>query len=132
MDKAQSAGFLVFAASTGRALLLLRSSSSRHPGTWGIPGGRRERGEELLQAAHREFMEEVGVECPLVVGATAVQSGRYVTFLATTPREFVPRLNWEHSHFCWAELYALPGPLHKGVAQVITLPPADLRRCLLY
>lgn len=129
MGKAQSAGFLVFARSTGRVLLLLRSRSSRHPGTWGIPGGRRERGEELIDAAYREFVEEVGVPCPLVVGPTAFQSSRYVTFVAVTPQEFVPKLNWEHSHYKWCD--ELPWPLHKGVAQVLTLPWSDLKRGLV-
>lgn len=31
-------------------------------GSWGLPGGKLKRGETFLEAAHRELMEEVGLE----------------------------------------------------------------------
>lgn len=41
-----------------RVLLQHRASWSHHGGTWGIPGGARDRGESAVQAALREAAEE--------------------------------------------------------------------------
>ncbi|MGI8459752.1 MAG: NUDIX domain-containing protein [Propionibacteriaceae bacterium] len=42
-------------------LLQLRSRWSHHGGTWGIPGGARDRDESAVRAAVREAAEEVGL-----------------------------------------------------------------------
>ena len=44
---------------TGRYLYLLRNDS-KHPGTWGLPGGKIETGETLLGGMERECIEELG------------------------------------------------------------------------
>jgi 8-oxo-dGTP pyrophosphatase MutT (NUDIX family) len=41
-------------SATGRYLYLLRNDT-RHPGTWGLPGGKVETGETLLGAMEREL-----------------------------------------------------------------------------
>ena len=41
-------------------LLTLRSQDVLEPGTWGIPGGRVEAGENPYEAAERETEEELG------------------------------------------------------------------------
>jgi len=46
-------------SATGRYLYLLRNDT-RHPGTWGLPGGKVESGETLLGAMERECIEELG------------------------------------------------------------------------
>ena len=48
-------------AETGRYLYLLRNDV-KHPGTWGLPGGKVESGEAIEMALAREFREELGVE----------------------------------------------------------------------
>lgn len=47
------------AAGTGHVLLQHRAWWSHMGGTWGVPGGARDSGESSLQAALREFGEEV-------------------------------------------------------------------------
>jgi ADP-ribose pyrophosphatase YjhB (NUDIX family) len=42
----------------GKILLVRRHNLSR---TWGIPGGVQELGETILETAHRELLEEVGL-----------------------------------------------------------------------
>ena len=46
-------------SATGRYLYLLRNDT-RHPGSWGLPGGKVESGETLLGAMERECIEELG------------------------------------------------------------------------
>ena len=50
-----SAGIAAF-DDTGRLLLIHRSDD----GTWGLPGGRLEVGESVIECARREFREETG------------------------------------------------------------------------
>lgn len=45
---------------TGRVLLQRRGDD----GLWGVVGGGLEPGESFLEAAHRELLEETGLECP--------------------------------------------------------------------
>jgi 8-oxo-dGTP pyrophosphatase MutT (NUDIX family) len=46
-------------ADTGRYLYLLRNDA-KHPGSWGLPGGKVESGETLLGGMERECVEELG------------------------------------------------------------------------
>lgn len=66
----------------GRVFMILR-----HDFTWAFPGGSLEPGEKSLQAALREFREEIGVEPPhhriltALTGATA-RGGRHTLWVA--------------------------------------------------
>jgi 8-oxo-dGTP pyrophosphatase MutT (NUDIX family) len=53
------AGVIFYARDTNRHLYLLRNDS-KHPNTWGIVGGKCERGESLRDTIERECYEEVG------------------------------------------------------------------------
>lgn len=55
-----AAGLLV--AEGGRALLQLRAAWVHSGGTWSVPGGARERGEDAVTSALREAHEELGLE----------------------------------------------------------------------
>jgi len=44
----------------GPEVLLIRRGKPPRQGEWSIPGGKQEWGETLLEAAHREIMEETG------------------------------------------------------------------------
>lgn len=75
--RAGTAVIIVNAA--GRILLEKRSDS----GLWGLPGGRIEPGESLIEAALREVREETGLTVEIVglVGVySRVEEGRVVTF----------------------------------------------------
>lgn len=55
----------------GKVLLAQRGAKLGH-GLWTLPGGRVEPGETLADAAVRELMEEVGVECAVIGVAGAL------------------------------------------------------------
>ena len=55
-----AAGLLL--ARQGQVLLQLRARWAHQGGTWSIPGGARERGESMVDAALREAHEELGLD----------------------------------------------------------------------
>ena len=52
-------GVWFYAVNTQRYLYLMRNDP-KHPASWGLPGGRVESGETLMQAITRECQEELG------------------------------------------------------------------------
>lgn len=64
--------------SSGQILLEKRSDC----GWWGLPGGRIEPGESVIQAALREVKEETGLEVEIIqlLGVYSDPVGRIVTF----------------------------------------------------
>jgi len=101
-------GLLVVNTYDKTILLLKRSAFVDNPGVWGLPGGRVEEGESILDGVIREAKEELGrypVEC-LRVGPLlhVFRDGdfQYHTFLACTVFRFLGfKLNWENSRWAW-------------------------------
>ena len=91
-------GVWFYAVDTGRYLYLMRNDV-KHPGAWGLPGGRIESGETLLQAIKRECTEELGAMpdylrlIPLEKFTTVDGVFAYHTFFCNVVKEFVPVLN---------------------------------------
>lgn len=53
-------------------LLIKRADDDSHGGKWETPGGGVKKNEELLEAAHREVLEEVGLDI-----GRLINEGRY-------------------------------------------------------
>ncbi|WP_180989475.1 NUDIX domain-containing protein [Streptomyces cahuitamycinicus] len=100
-DRIKVAGLVVKAEDTGRVLLIQRALDDDDPaaGTWEFPGGHREKGEDELAAAVREWQEETGAELPgstSVVGSWTAPNGIYRGFVAVVPGESYVPLNRPH------------------------------------
>lgn len=117
-----------------KMLLMRRSSQVKNPGQWGIPGGGAERGESSLQTAIRETEEEAGRQAAAYVAhgkkglsgtvryfhGPVLFGAAFTTFLCLVPKEFKPKLNWEHDDWKWVtRQQADRMNLHKGVRKML-------------
>lgn len=117
-------GVWFYSTNTQRYLYLLRNDP-RHPNTWGLPGGKIESGETLMEAMQRECTEELGFVpeyiklVPLEKFTSADQGFCYHTFFCTVNNEFVPTLNDEHIGWAWIQSGSWPKPMHPGLWSTI-------------
>ena len=113
-------GVWFHSTTTNRYLYLLRNDP-RHPGTWGLPGGKVDPGESLLAAMTRECEEELGAMpdhqrvIPIEQFTSSDGGFVYHTFFCTVDHEFVPVLNDEHIGWAWIDSGVWPRPMHPGL-----------------
>ena len=113
-------GVWFYSVSTQRYLYLLRNDP-RHPGTWGLPGGKIEDGETLIEAITRECTEEMGAMpdyirlAPVEKFTSADEGFVYHTFFCSVVGEFCPTLNHEHNGWAWISTGSRPKPMHPGL-----------------
>ena len=91
-----------------RTLLLKRSEDSDNGGTWGLPGGKVEKGETMIAGAIRETQEETGVSQVPGRRLEAFESRdgthRWTTYLYRVKEPFDVVLSDEHSEYQWVDL----------------------------
>jgi 8-oxo-dGTP pyrophosphatase MutT (NUDIX family) len=93
----------------------------KHPGSWGLPGGRVETSETLMTAITRECEEELGSMpeyvrmLPLEKFTTVDSAFEYHTFFCIVGKEFQPILNHEHIGYAWIDSGTWPKPMHPGL-----------------
>ena len=112
-----AAGLLLTAPSG--LLLQLRSEGTHHGGTWSVPGGARDRDEDVVDAALREAAEELGVVADAVAvwGRDVDDHGgwSYTTVLARTDATVALAANHETAAARWVALDEVDTlPLHPG------------------
>lgn len=117
-----SAGVFFHAVKTNRYLYLLRTDV-KNPNNWGIPGGKVEHDETLLEGIARECEEEIGF---FPVNAKLIPIQKFVnntfvyhTFFCQVDDEFKPTLNDEHCGYAWVGDNQYPKPLHPGLFNTV-------------
>lgn len=122
MNENSSAGVFFYASNTNRFLYLLRNDS-KNPSTWGIPGGKVEKDETLLEGIERECLEEIGFfpQNPKLIPIQKFINHTFIyhTFFCKIEEEFTPKLNNEHCGYCWIDPVHYPKPLHPGLFNTI-------------
>ena len=119
-------GIWFYSVSTCSYLYLLRNDA-KHPGSWGLPGGKVESAETLMEGIVRECEEELGSMpeylriVPLEKFTTADSRFAYNTFFCSVADEFRPILNDEHIGWAWIASGHLPRPLHPGLWSTVNL-----------
>jgi ADP-ribose pyrophosphatase YjhB (NUDIX family) len=126
----KSAGVIV--KSGNKCLLCKRSNVETYSGEWSIPGGKVEPGEEIIDAANREFYEEtnktltgelefIGVMSRMNRKGTKISSMMYV-FLIDVDKPIHPDLEnaeygEEHSECGYFSIDDLPEPLAENLKE---------------
>jgi 8-oxo-dGTP pyrophosphatase MutT (NUDIX family) len=115
--KQASVALCVQTAADGDTLLITRRAQGlrNHAGQWALPGGRRDAGESIEDAALRELREETGVS----LGASAVL-GLLDDYVTRSGYLMTPVVVWGGS--ADGDLTAAPAE----VARIFQVPLADL------
>ena len=102
-------------------------NDTRHPGSWGLPGGKVETGETLLGAMERGCIEELGSMpeyqrlVPLEKFTSSDGQFEYNTWVCVVADEFVPVLNQEHMGYAWIDRGQWPRPMHPGLWSTVNI-----------
>lgn len=116
-----SAGIFFYSQKTKRYLFLLRADH-KNP-TWGIPGGKLENDETILEGLERECQEEIQFfpkKAKLIPLQKFVNNTfTYHTFFCQIKDEFIPKLNNEHIGYAWVDHNHYPKPLHPGLFSTV-------------
>lgn len=129
-DRATGAGILFICPDDSTTLFIQRSAEVEDSGTWGIPGGSIEAGEEPPDAAQRETIEELGsmpqrmkyIETMINKGSR----GEYHIFVMSISADeksiWTPniKLNHESVQFKWFRFSNMPENLHPAIKIIQT------------
>jgi len=120
LGSVNAVGVWFYSVETDRHLYLLRNDV-KNPHCWGLPGGKVESGETLLDALTRECTEELGA-MPSYIKLVPIEKFtnpnnifNYHTFFCAVKHEFIPTLNQEHQGYAWITSDTWPRPLHPGL-----------------
>ena len=117
-------GALFYCTSTKRFLFVQRTDSKTR-GLWGLVGGQARFTESAFEGLKREIIEEVGETSkfkkiiPLEMFTSNDQKFYFNTFVIAIENEFIPKLNKEHSGYCWTAFECWPKNLHAGLKNTV-------------
>lgn len=119
LNNIKCSGALIYALNTKRFLFLYRKQS-KNSNVWGLVGGTNEHKESPGDALFREIKEEIGdidiiKTFPIEIFRSKNKNFNYFTYMCIVEKEFIPKLNNEHSGYAWASYNDWPQPLHQGI-----------------
>jgi len=117
-DSKDSGGVLYYYGEN-QVLLCLGSNS----GTWNIPKGHIQIGEEPLDGSVREFTEETQIVLngipELVNVYKKEKGGKFYLYVLQGEKRFIPHLNHEHIDWGYFDINNLPTPVDRWVKETI-------------
>ena len=117
-------GALFYSTNTKRFLFLQRTAVKTKD-TWGLVGGRMRYTESAFEGLKREIIEEVNQTprfkkiIPLEMFTSNDQKFFFHTYLIAIESEFLPKLNKEHTGYCWCAYECWPNSLHAGLRNTL-------------
>ena len=123
MDKIICSGAFFYAQKTKSFMLLQRTG--KHSGQWGLVGGKTNDTETPFEGLTRECIEEIGSMpthtkvIPLELFTSNDNKFQFHTYVVVVKDQCVPKLNGEHSGFCWVTNNNWPKPLHQGLKHTL-------------
>ena len=114
-----------FYSTTTKRFLFLQRTADKTKGMWGLVGGRAKYTESAFEGLKREIKEEAGDTpkfkkvIPLEMFTSNDQKFYFHTYLIAIETEFIPKLNKEHSGYCWTSFECWPKNLHMGLKNTL-------------
>ena len=115
----------LFYATTTKRFLFLQRTDNKTKGLWGLVGGMAKFHESAFEGLKREITEEVGQvptikkTIPLELFTSNDQKFIFNTYCLCVETEFIPKLNKEHSGYCWTAFECWPKNLHAGLKNTL-------------
>jgi 8-oxo-dGTP pyrophosphatase MutT (NUDIX family) len=115
----------LFYATTTKRFLFLQRTDNKTKGLWGLVGGTAKFHESAFEGLKREITEEVGQiptikkTIPLELFTSNDQKFVFNTYCLCVENEFIPKLNKEHSGYCWCNFECWPKNLHAGLKNTL-------------
>ena len=118
----------VVVKSEGQVLLVRRSENAgKYPNFWAVPMGHVEKGEKMIQGAHREFQEETKLDIDInsLVYLDTIKDSKYNRivglFKIELPNKPEPKLDEEHSDWGYYDVDSLPHPIEDNLRVTLEL-----------
>lgn len=141
--KAEVANILLYCPEDDTVFLMKRSAKVTYPGVWGAPGGHKEQGESLKDAAAREFIEEIGglprpIKNDLGYLSFTFNNKLIIMYILTvsidtkenwTPPRLNPR---EVSDAKWFKISELPADRFSTITDTVSKIPSLVRLAIYY
>jgi len=118
----------VVVKSEGQVLLVRRAENAgKYPNFWAVPMGHVEKGEKMIQGAHREFQEETMLDIDInsLVYLDTLKDSKYnritALYMIELPNKPEPKLDHEHTEWGYYDVDSLPHPIEDNLRVTLEL-----------
>ena len=118
----------VVVKSEGQVLLVRRAENAgKYPNFWAVPMGHVEKGEKMIQGAHREFKEEtmLAIDINSLVYLDTLKDSKYnritALYMIELPNKPEPKLDHEPTEWGYYDVDSLPHPIEDNLRVTLEL-----------